>query len=57
MLKVRIQGTVYDLNWAMEEMEKSDKLTVLSMSKILPNKDSKKFYHIYADVEKQEKTS
>ena len=34
MLKVRIQGTVYDLNWAMEEMEKSDKLTVLSISKI-----------------------
>ncbi len=55
MLKIRIQGTVYDLNWVMAEMEQSEKISVISFSKILPNKDSQKFYHIYADVERKEK--
>jgi len=45
MLKIRLQGTTNDIKWFK-------KITVLDISETYANKGTKKYFRMYAEVEK-----
>lgn len=56
MIKVRIMGTIEDINWFTElikkKSKKADSLKVLGVSDIYKNKGTKKFFREYMEIEK-----
>jgi hypothetical protein len=51
MIKLRIQGTMNDIEWFKEEIEKSKNIKINSISEPLANKGTKKYFRVYADIE------
>lgn len=54
MIKLRIQGTSNDLKWFKKVIERNKKINVRSFSDLLPNKGTKKYFRLYADVDRKE---
>lgn len=55
MLKIRLQGTIKDIQWFRKMMDKHPKVRVLRVSEAFSNKGTNKYFHVYAEVEKEEK--
>lgn len=55
MLKVRVQGTTGDLKWFRQVLERSEEVEVTRVSEAFANKGTKRFFRMYAEVEKRNK--
>lgn len=55
MLKIRMQGTLKDLKWFQQLLERSEEVQVNRVSEAFVNKGTKRFFRMYAEVEKVEK--
>ena len=55
MLKIRMQGTLKDLKWFRQFLERSEEIQVNRVSEAFVNKGTKRFFRMYAEVEKVEK--
>ena len=55
MLKVRLQGTVKDIQWFGKLLEQHPKIRVLGVSKPFANKGTNKYFRVYAEIEKRRK--
>ncbi len=55
MLKIRMQGTLRDLKWFRQLLERSEEVQVNRVSEAFANKGTKRFFRMYAEVEKAEK--
>lgn len=56
MLKIRMQGTINDIKWFREILERHKDVQVQEMSKPYANKGTSKYYRVYAEVEKEKNT-
>lgn len=54
MLKVRMQGTVKDIQWFRRLLEQHSKIRVLGVSEPFANKGTNKYFRVYAEIEKRE---
>ena len=54
MLKLRMQGTVHDLEWFRKFLEQQKEIQVLRVSEIYANKGTKRFFRMYAEIERVE---
>ena len=52
MLKIRLQGTTNDIKWFKKILERDKRITVLDISETYANKGTKKYFRMYAEVEK-----
>lgn len=52
MLKIRMQGTIQDLKWFRQLLEHSEEVQVNQVSEAFANKGTKRFFRMYAEVEK-----
>ena len=55
MLKIRMQGTIRDLKWFKRLLEQHKEINVTQVSEAFANKGTRKFFRMYAEVEKVEK--
>ena len=55
MLKIRMQGTMQDLKWFRQLLERSESVQVNQVSEAFANKGTKRFFRMYAEVEKVNK--
>ncbi len=55
MLKIRMQGTKKDLYWFRRFLERQEGVDVKSVSELFANKGTKKYFRMYAEVERTEK--
>ena len=55
MLKIRMQGTMEDLKWFRKLLEHNEAVQVNRMSEAFANKGTKRFFRVYAEVEKTNK--
>lgn len=55
MLKIRMQGTLRDLKWFRQLLERNEEIQVNRVSQAFANKGTKQFFRMYAEVEKVEK--
>lgn len=53
MLKIRMQGTLRDLKWFQQLLERSEEVQVNRVSEAFANKGTKRFFRMYAEVEKR----
>ena len=53
MLKIRMQGTLGDLRWFRRLLEQSETVRVMRVSEAFANKGTKRFFRMYAEVEKE----
>lgn len=52
MLKIRLQGTTNDIKWFRKILEQDRRINVLGISEPFVNKGTKKYFRVYAEVEK-----
>lgn len=52
MLKIRLMGTKNDIKWFEKILKRNTKIEVTEFSDLYPNKGTKKFYRVYAEVKK-----
>ena len=52
MLKIRLQGTTNDIKWFRKILERDKRIQVLDISEQFANKGTKKYFRVYAEVEK-----
>ncbi|MCF2683813.1 MAG: hypothetical protein Q4E91_03155 [Lachnospiraceae bacterium] len=52
MLKIRLQGTTNDIKWFRKILERDKRVNVLQISEPFTNKGTKKYFRVYAEVEK-----
>ncbi len=52
MLKIRLQGTTNDIKWFKKILERDKRITLLEISQQFPNKGTKKYFRVYAEVER-----
>lgn len=52
MLKIRLQGTTNDIKWFKKILERDKRINVLDVSELYVNKGTKKYFRVYAEVEK-----
>lgn len=52
MLKIRLQGTTNDIKWFRKIIERDKRINVLDVSEPFANKGTKKYFRVYAEVEK-----
>ncbi len=52
MLKIRMQGTIRDLKWFKRLLEQHKEINVKQVSEAFANKGTRKFFRMYAEVEK-----
>lgn len=52
MLKIRLQGTTNDIKWFRKILERDKRIEVLQFSESFANKGTKKYFRVYAEVEK-----
>ena len=57
MLKIRLQGTTNDIKWFRKILERDKRIELLSISETFPNKGTKKYFRVYAEVKKNLKDS
>lgn len=55
MLKIRLQGTVKDIQWFKRILEQHQKVKVLQISEPFANKGTNRYFRVYAEIEKEEK--
>lgn len=55
MLKVRLQGTTNEIKWFRKFLERSKSVKVLQYSQQYANVGTKKYFRVYAEVEKETK--
>lgn len=55
MLKVRLQGTVRDIKWFQQYLEKHGGIAVQRVSRPFANKGTNRYFRVYMEVEKAEK--
>jgi len=55
MLKIRLQGTVRDIQWFIRLLERNREVKVLQVSEVYHNKGTNKYFRVYAEVEKEER--
>ena len=53
MLKIRLQGTTNDIKWFKKILERDKRISVLQISEAFANKGTRKYYRVYAEVEKE----
>ncbi len=54
MLKVRLQGTIKEINWYKHVLKVSKGVKVLQFSEPFANKGTNKHFRVYAEIEKSE---
>ena len=54
MLKIRLQGTTNDIKWFRKILERNRKVKLLSFSEPHANKGTKKYFRVYAEVDRAE---
>ncbi len=54
MLKVRMQGTLKDIQWFKKLLGRHEEIKVLQVSKPFANKGTKKYFRVYSEIEKKE---
>ena len=52
MLKVRLMGTKNDIKWFKKILCRNPKLEVIVFSDFYSNKGTKRFYRVYAEVQR-----
>ncbi|MGL5437717.1 MAG: hypothetical protein ACRDBO_20430 [Lachnospiraceae bacterium] len=55
MLKIRLQGTTRDIKWFQKILERDKRIKVLEISEPFVNKGTKKYFRVYAEVEKEQR--
>lgn len=55
MLKIRLQGTTNDIKWFKKILERDKRIVLLGISEPFANKGTKKYFRVYAEVEKNRK--
>lgn len=55
MLKIRMQGTIKDIQWFKRLLERHEEVEVKEVSKPFANKGTNKYFRVYAEVEKEER--
>lgn len=53
MLKIRMQGTVQDIQWFKDLIEQHKEIRVLGISKPFANKGTNKYFRVYAEIENE----
>ena len=53
MLKLRMQGTVQDIQWFKGLMERHKEIRVLGTSKPFANKGTNRYFRAYAEIENE----
>ena len=56
MLKIRLQGTLKDIQWFRHILEKHKELDVLEVSEAYANKGTSKYFRVYVEVEEKSKS-
>lgn len=51
MLKIRLQGTTNDIKW-FKNIGERQRIALLEISQPFPNKGTKKYFRVYAEVER-----
>ena len=54
MLKIRLQGTLKDIQWFRHILEKHKELDVLEVSEAYAYKGTRKYFRVYVEVEEKE---
>lgn len=54
MLKIRLQGTTNDIKWFKKILERNKKIELLQFSEPYANKGTRKYFRVYAEVEKND---
>lgn len=54
MLKIRLQGTLKDIQWFRRILEKHKELDVLEVSDAYANKGTSKYFRVHVEVEEKE---
>lgn len=54
MLKIRLQGTLKNIQWFRSILEKHKELDVLEVSEAYANKGTSKYFRVYVEVEEKE---
>jgi len=54
-LKIRLQGTVKDIQWFKRILEQHQRVKVIQVSDVFSNKGTNKYFRVYAEIEKEEK--
>ena len=52
MLKIRLQGTTNDIKWFKKILERDKRIALLEISQPFPNKGTKKYFRVYAEIDK-----
>ena len=53
MLKIRMQGTVKDIQWFTEIMKQHKGIRPLGTSKPFANKGTNRYFRVYAEIENE----
>ncbi|MFR8171593.1 MAG: hypothetical protein ACLU9Q_12345 [Marvinbryantia sp.] len=53
MLKIRMQGTVQDIQWFKGFLERHKEIKVKSVSEPFTNKGTKRYFRVYAEIENE----
>ena len=54
MLKIRLQGTLRDIQWFRRILENHKELDVLEVSDTYANKGTSKYFRVYVEVEEKQ---
>lgn len=54
ILKIRLQGTLKDIQWFRRILEKHKELDVLEVSDAYANKGTSKYFRVYVEVEEKQ---
>lgn len=55
MLKIRMQGTIRDIQWFQRLLERHEEIKVTGISKPFANKGTNQYFRVYAEIEKEDK--
>ena len=53
ILKIRMQGTVQDIQWFKGLLERHKEIKVKSVSEPFANKGTKRYFRVYAEIENE----
>lgn len=55
MLKIRMQGTIKDIQWFKRIMDQHEEIKVKTVSEPFTNKGTNQYFRVYAELEKEQK--
>lgn len=53
MLKIRMQGTIQDIQWFKGLLERHKEIKVKSVSEPFTNKGTNQYFRVYVEIEKE----